>query len=173
MKKLFFIILIIHTLFLISNAQWITQYPYTAAVGLRDIEFINLNTGWICGDGIILKTTNRGQNWIIQNNPVPDKLLFSIHPIDSNIVYCAGWFDTLLKTTNGGNNWYTLLNGIIGQSFCYEALFFINANTGWFAGTGNYVHKTTNGGISFDSVYLLGEHKDFHFKDYLIFLKKY
>lgn len=70
-----------------------------------------------------------------------------------------------MKTTNGGNNWVALLNGIIGQSYSYEALFFINANTGWFAGTGNYIHKTTNGGISFDSVYLLGDHKDFHFKD--------
>jgi len=103
MKKIIFTILILNCLLINSIAQWITQYPYTAAVGLRDIEFINLNTGWICGDGIILKTTNHGLNWIIQNNPVPNKLLFSIHPTDSNVVYCIGWFETLLKTTNGGN----------------------------------------------------------------------
>jgi photosystem II stability/assembly factor-like uncharacterized protein len=161
-------ILIISFMFSLSgilNAQWIIQYPYTAGVGLRDIEFINENTGWICGDYTILKTTNAGLNWISQTHPAPDKYLYGIHPVDSNVVYCVGWFETVLKTTDGGNNWFALKNGPVGQGYSYESLFFINQQTGWYSGWGNHIYKTTNGGISFDSVYMLGTFKDMHFKD--------
>ncbi|MGV8016957.1 MAG: YCF48-related protein [Ignavibacteria bacterium] len=41
----------------------------------------------------------------------------------------------------------------------------MNANTGWIAGTGNNIYKTTNGGLIFDSVFVLGDFKDVHFKD--------
>ena len=171
MKKL-----IIATLFLITafiatvrvESQWITQYPYNPGIGLRDIEFINENTGWICGDGIILKTTNKGINWIVQDNPAPEKYLFSIHPVDSNIVFCVGYFETILKTTNGGENWIALQNGIQGQGKSYKATFFINSMTGWVAGFGNKVYKTTNGGISFDSNQIVySELDDMHFKNTL------
>jgi photosystem II stability/assembly factor-like uncharacterized protein len=135
----------------ILNAQWITIYPYTAGVGLLDFKFINQNTGWICGDYTILKTTNSGINWTVQNHPATNKYLYCIHPVDSNIVYCVGWFETVLKTTDGGNNWFALKNGPVGLPHSYESVFFINQYTGWFGGYGNYVYKTTNGGISFDS----------------------
>ncbi len=167
---------IITTLFLITvfiaagrvESQWITQYPYNPGIGLRDIEFINENTGWICGDGIILKTTNKGINWIVQDNPAPEKYLYSIHPVDSNIVYCVGWFQTILKTTNGGENWIALQNGIWGQSKSYRATFFHNALTGWVAGTGDRIYKTTNGGISFDSILIpYNVLNDIHFKNQL------
>lgn len=50
-------------------------------------EFINKNTGWVCGDGgRIMKTTNGGTYWIIQNHPAIGKTLFGIHPVDSNMV---------------------------------------------------------------------------------------
>jgi len=165
LNKYILTILALFTFCNLGVAQWITQYPYTAGVGLRDIEFINSNTGWVCGDGIILKTTNKGVNWIAQNHPASGKYLYSIHPIDSNIVYCAGWFETLLKSTNGGIDWIAIKNGPVGQGCSYEGIFFINANTGWFAGTGNYIYKTTNGGLIFDSVFVLGDFKDIHFKD--------
>ncbi|MCX6157241.1 MAG: YCF48-related protein [Ignavibacteriae bacterium] len=163
MKKL--LVILVMLVAMNASGQWVTQYPYTAGVGLRDIEFINNNTGWICGDGIILKTTNMGVNWVQQIHPAPDKNLFSIHPVDSNIVFCVGWFETVLKTTNGGTNWIAIKNGTVGQGHSYNGVFFVNANTGWYAGTGNYIHKTTNGGLTFDSVYVLGDFKDIHFKD--------
>ena len=149
----------------ICKAQWITQYPYTPGVGLLDIKFINKNTGWICGDGIILKTTNMGVNWIQQSYPAPDKSLYCIHPVDSNIVYCVGLFQTILKTTNGGENWFAIKNGPVGQGYSYHGTFFINSLTGWVFGSGNQIYKTTNGGLTFDSTYLLTILNDMHFKD--------
>jgi photosystem II stability/assembly factor-like uncharacterized protein len=150
------------------NSQWIEQYPYNPGIGLRDIEFINENTGWICGDGIILKTTNKGINWLVQDNPAPGKYLYSIHPVDSNIVYCVGYFETILKTTNGGENWIALQNGIQGQGKSYRATFFHNSLTGWVAGFGDRIYKTTNGGISFDSILIpYNTLNDIHFKNNL------
>lgn len=59
--------------------QWIPQYTGTSAI-LRDIEFLNINTGWAVGDGgTCLKTTNGGTNWIQQNHPVGNKPLYGVH----------------------------------------------------------------------------------------------
>jgi photosystem II stability/assembly factor-like uncharacterized protein len=165
MKKILFTLIILHFSLLITNAQWITIYPYTAGTGLLDIKFINQNTGWICGDYTILKTTNAGLNWTVQTHPAINKYLYCIHPVDSNVVYCVGWFETVLKTTNGGINWIALKNGTVGQGYSYEAVFFINSLTGWYGGFGNHIYKTTNGGLSFDSAYILGDFYDMHFKN--------
>jgi len=165
MKKLIFTILFLQIGLHLLSAQWITQYPYTAGTGLLDIKFINSNTGWICGDGIILKTTNKGTNWVVQNHPAVGKYLYSIHPVDSNIVYCVGYFETILKTTNGGTNWFAIKNGPVGQGNSYRGTCFINSLTGWVVGFRNQIYKTTNGGISFDSTYALAVMNDIHFKD--------
>ena len=63
MKKIILSILIFQCSLLIAQAQWIQQTSGVTSP-LYDIEFINKNTGWSCGEGgIILKTTNGGTNW--------------------------------------------------------------------------------------------------------------
>jgi len=165
MKKLIYIIIAISLLHPYVAAQWVQQTSGTNTT-LRDIEFINPNTGWVCGDGgTILKTTNGGINWFMQNSGVPNKPLYGIHPVNENVVYCVGWWETILKTTNGGNNWLILRNGTQGSTPSFFELFFLNENTGWLLKT-EYVLKTTNGGISFDSTYTLFTYlKDIYFKD--------
>ncbi|HPS64924.1 MAG TPA: T9SS type A sorting domain-containing protein [Ignavibacteria bacterium] len=147
-------------------SQWIDQYPYyTSGVWFRDIKFINKNTGWVCGDGLILKTTNMGVNWVQQTHPATNKHLYCIHPVDSNIVYCVGVSETILKTTNGGDNWFALRNGPLGQGNSYKGTFFINSLTGWIGGYRLQIYKTTDGGVSFDSTYMNMTIMDIHFKD--------
>lgn len=63
MRKIIFTAIIICISFQIAEAQWIKQYQNTTSVGLHDVKFINETTGWACGDGIILKTTNAGTEW--------------------------------------------------------------------------------------------------------------
>lgn len=134
-----------------SSSQWISQYPNTPGIGLGDIKFINSNTGWACGDGIILKTTNAGANWISQVHPATNKFLANISPVNSEILYCIGFFETILKTTNGGTNWIALRNGPYGQGRSYEGAFFINKDTGWVCGSLGTILKTTNGGETFEN----------------------
>ncbi|MBK8384118.1 MAG: YCF48-related protein [Ignavibacteria bacterium] len=111
MKNLLVILFFIQLSNLTSQAQWFTQQSGVTN-HLYDMEFINRNTGWICGTGgTILKTTNGGTNWIQQVTNVPTKPLFGIHPVNENVVYAVGWFSTILKTTNGGNNWIAIEDG--------------------------------------------------------------
>ncbi|MCB0722962.1 MAG: T9SS type A sorting domain-containing protein [Ignavibacteriae bacterium] len=138
----------------ICNAQWILQPSGTTNI-LRDVEMVNENTGWICGDGgIILKTTNGGENWINVPNPASGKPLFDIDVVDANTMYCVGWFETILKSTNGGDNWFAIRNGQIGGTASYYTCSFINKDTGWICGDLQKILRTTNGGISFDSTYI-------------------
>jgi photosystem II stability/assembly factor-like uncharacterized protein len=167
MKKIIFTLFIIHCSLLIANAQWVWQNSGITSP-IRDIKFINRNTGWACGDGVILKTTNAGTNWAIQTQPATNKFLYSINPVNENICYCVGWFETILKTTNGGTNWLAIRNGPDATGACYWASFFLNENTGWVGGSNQKILKTTNGGITLDSIYLfVGNIMDIYFKDSL------
>ena len=165
MKKIIFIFIIIQTSIRFVEAQWIKQYQNTTSVGLHDVKFINETTGWACGSGIILKTTNAGAEWIAQPHLATNKELYSISPVDSMIVYCAGFFETILKTTNGGTSWDTLRNGPFGQGTSYEGTFFLNKDTGWICGSLGVVLKTTNGGVNFESssISSAGYTKDMYF----------
>jgi photosystem II stability/assembly factor-like uncharacterized protein len=60
----------------------------------------------------------------------------------------VGYDETFLKTTNGGINWIVLKPPRAYHA--YLGTFFINQYTGWICGSGQYVYKTTNGGISLD-----------------------
>ena len=168
MKKLFCFFILISIISHQAIAQWITQFSGTPSL-LRDVEFLNRSTGWIVGDnGIILKTTNAGTNWISIANPAVGKPLFSIHIVDSNICYVVGWFETIIKTTNGGNDWIVIRNNAWGFGSSYDAVFFVDENTGWIAGTGQKVLRTTNGGDSIITDPLFaGNLHDMYFKDAL------
>ena len=169
MKKTILILVIIITGLITAgrvNSQWVQQYTGTTA-NLYDIEFLNRYTGWCVGTGsTCLKTTNGGINWIQMNHPIPWKPINSVHIVDSNIVYFVGDFETIFKTIDGGTNWIVIKNGPGGQGHSYEGLFFMNKDTGWICGTGSLVFKTTNGGISFDSVNISAAYVyDMYFKD--------
>jgi len=169
MKKIIIIFLLLIEHYTLNNAfpQWVWQNSGTTA-SIRDIRFINRTTGWACGEGVILKTTNAGTNWVILNQPATNKPLYSINPINPNIIYCIGMFETIIKSTDGGNNWLIIRNGPYGYGSSYQASFFINENTGWIAGSGQKVLKTSNGGITLDSIYLfVGNISDIFFKDSL------
>jgi photosystem II stability/assembly factor-like uncharacterized protein len=167
MKKLIFTLFIIHCSLLIANAQWVQQNTGTTT-DFHSVKFINKYTGWACGTGTILKTTNGGVNWIAQSHPATSKRLASLCIVDSLNLYCVGWFETILKTTDGGLNWTAIRNGPGGTGSSYEACFFINKNTGWITGSGNYIWKTTNGCDSLVKIYTLwGYLNDIYFKDSL------
>jgi hypothetical protein len=90
-------------------------------------------------------------NWISQVHPATNKFLANISPVNSDILFCIGFFETILKTTNGGTNWIALRNGPFGQGMSYEGAYFINKDTGWVCGSLGTILKTTNGGITFEN----------------------
>ena len=164
MRKLLLIFFMIQISFQFADAQWIRQLSPSHFI--TDIEFINRNTGWACGNNAIYKTTNGGDNWVNQPNP-STYLIMQIHPVNDSVVYAAGWWN-FLKTTNGGDNWISIFSGGPGQGLpTLDAIYFINENTGWMGGQVR-IMKTTNGGKSFiDSGRIEGDIQDIYFKNEL------
>ena len=129
---------------LLNSQTWVPIGPGISNE-YHSVYFINPNTGYVTGIGIILKTTNAGSNWITQY-PNTSEALSSIQFIDVNTGYAAGGYypaSIIRKTTNGGNNWISQTSVV---SSAFWDLFFINANTGYVGGDWGHLLKTTNGG---------------------------
>ncbi len=135
----------------ISNyPQW-TEMPIGTSSHLYDVNFVAKDLGWVVGsEGTILKTTNGGNSWSIQQSNL-NVQLFSIQFIDSLFGWICGEGGTLLKTTNGGITWVQKPSGVVEN---INSLYFLSASDG-FAVTGDWYNgypysgrilKTTNGG---------------------------
>mgnify|MGYP002623187510 CR=1 FL=1 len=135
-----------------SSAQWVHQQSGVSTTEWRNVEFLNENTGFICGYNTILKTTNGGTNWINKTIPLSFNL-YDLFIVDSNIIYCVGFYGRILKSTNGGDNWINLYNDTLTYP---KSVHFVNKDTGWIAGTRSlpnysFLVKTTDGGATFSS----------------------
>jgi len=144
------------------GTNW-TSLPYNITLtGYMNAAYVYGNTLLVAGDyGVILKSTNNGANW----NSVTDIRSYG-QKYDVWAEYNDGkvWvvgepsisgttFDQVLYSSNGGTYWVT-------QSFSSTAtvksISMVDGNTGWIVGTPNFVRKTTNAGITWDSVALPG-----------------
>jgi len=152
MRKIFYIIIILQCFTINLFSQWVWQ-QFNPSIYLYDIQFVNNNTGYVCGtNSTIAKTTDGGQTWFGQyvgtNTP---KYLMGISMLNENTGYVTGYISTILKTTDGGNNWIILKDVDINGS-AFTDISFINVNTGWICGFGGNIQKTTDGGITWDSI---------------------
>jgi photosystem II stability/assembly factor-like uncharacterized protein len=85
-----------------ANGDMITQIS-RSGYGLNSVYFANANTGYAVGFyGTIMKTSNGGTDWTIQNSGTSNHLS-SVFFTDANTGYAVGDLGTILKTTNGGN----------------------------------------------------------------------
>ena len=147
---------ILHT----SNAglTWVIQ-NCGSTIPLNDVCFLDNNIGVAVGgyyngdnsDGIILRTTDGGENWITQFiDTGPSYYYFSaVSLVDTNTAVVAGMNGRIFRTTNGGKNW-------ISQELSYGAFYgvsFMNANIGTIVGCHwndmnqeIIIFRTTNGG---------------------------
>jgi len=144
--------IILSGLVLNSNAQktrWLkVESPVSAH--LRNLAYADSLTVWAAGAaGTIIKTTNGGLNWEIQNSNVTS-FIMDIFFLNKNL----GWavtikdvppFNTqILKTSDGGENWI-IENYPDGNAFM-TTIYFLDSLTGFMGGT--YIAKTSNGGIT-------------------------
>jgi photosystem II stability/assembly factor-like uncharacterized protein len=169
MKNLFLIILL--SLFIsftdFIEAQWFSQNNPAQNSSLSDVFAIDENTVISVGSnyptarGIILKTTDGGENWLIN---LVDTLGYysSICFVNQDIGWVGGgfaWgdqdFGIILKTTNTGNHW---IKDTIGSG-ALNSIHFVDQNTGWTAGIDRFIgflRKTTNGGTNWIHLGLSG-----------------
>lgn len=146
MNKKFYALLLILLPFSYSYSQWFQQQSGTAN-NLSCAAFVNANTGYVCGDDVLLKTTNAGSSW--NKTAFPGVWNF-ICFVNSSTGYLCGNAGKILKTTNEGNNWFQLNTGVTSN---LTSLKFINENTGYVTGWGKTFLKTTDGGTTFSNTF--------------------
>jgi len=145
-----FLLFVLISLEMISFAQtqpWVKlQSPVNLT--LRKLSFVDSLTGWATGEaGTIIRTTDGGTSWEIQNSTV-QTFITDIYFLDRNF----GWATTIeevfpfksiiLKTTNGGENWHT---AYFPDSTEYiRTIYFLDTLNGFVGGS--YISYTTDGG---------------------------
>jgi len=117
---------------------------------LRRLTFVDSLTGWTAGEsGIIIRTTDGGNNWEVQNSTV-QSFITDIFFVNKNIGWATTLRDTfpfntvILKTTNGGNDW--IAKDFQDNTAFMRTVFFFDSLTGFLGGT--YIAYTNDGGIS-------------------------
>ncbi len=116
---------------------------------LASLQFSSDSIGYCGGTApinpiraVILKTTNYGTNWAEINTGILGFWVIDMAFLNDQLGYITVG-NKIYKTTNGAGSWtlsYTtnMLNSI----------YFLNSNTGFAAGDGGVIVKTTNGGTS-------------------------
>ncbi|HRE42044.1 MAG TPA: T9SS type A sorting domain-containing protein [Ignavibacteria bacterium] len=139
-----FLILIFLVINNVGYTQWVEQINPIGSQ-LLDIFYLNSNTGYACGNGII-KTTNGGTNWFALTDPLPVTDEYTIHFINENTGFVSNV--DFFRTTDGGLNWSTIYSGVD-----FSDINFINATTGRATGFIGRVYVTYNGGDSWSMEY--------------------
>ena len=159
MKKFILFLFVIFFCTSVANAQitikW--QNPQPAGSFSYSSCFLNSSTGWIIGDGTVLKTTDNGGTWSTTFLDPFFHRLASVSFLNENFGILTG-SDCAYKSTNGGNNWIQM-NLDTFPGYWWNSSCMITETTGWIAGYN--VLKTTNGGQNWVSKYAAQEYRSF------------
>ncbi len=102
---------------------------------------------WIAGDnGIILRSTNLGSNWVIQSSNTTHNLR-SIYFVDQYTGFAVGDHGTILETQTGGQTWVALPSGVtsnLNSVYCYNDYF--SGLLPWVVGDSGKILYCTDGG---------------------------
>jgi photosystem II stability/assembly factor-like uncharacterized protein len=114
---------------------------------IRKIFFITSDIGWAIKGNQIMKTTDSGENWWVQQD-IPGSVE-SIFFIDSLVGWSTNTVRLPYKTSDGGNTWTEQVNSNIQLS---RDLFFKNYEEGYIdgymVGTGLGIYRTFDGGLT-------------------------
>ena len=137
---------------------WTELNPKVPRVDYLGIHFVNVDTGWACGDlGTIIKTTDGGINWIISENPVTN-LILKINSYNGQIVIATGYDGLILRSQDGGETFEQVSSGV-GSGIDLWGVEMLNDTLGWVCGMNQTLLKTTDSGISWQQVITgLSEH---------------
>ncbi len=128
-----------------ANTHKTVKYDSTATE-YNDIQMVNSSIGYIAGYGVILKTTNGGADWHLQD--IKNDNFTALHAISADDVWTCGVNGSIFHTTDGGGNWERKRNGnslTIPRYYLHDIVF-TDAQHGWCVGEKGVVIYTDDGG---------------------------
>ena len=124
--------------------RWKMKSSKITLESLRSVAFEDDLRGWIGGsNGILLRTTDRGDHWSALSLFAIDLLALSAPAPDH--LYIGGSSGNFLKTTNAGTSW--TITQIPGM-YAVSKMQFVDPLTGWAMDEYYPFVKTTDGGQS-------------------------
>lgn len=153
-----------------GGIEWVSQWSGSPSIDFNEVYFVDSLNGWIASESGLYKTTDGGLNW---NDQITTGNFLSVYFINQY----EGWASTggmvsrILNTTNAFNTWDTVSSYsgvIIPGELSYHgrySIYFKDISNGWilyssYSGGGWYcpvnydLQKTTDGGISWESIEL-------------------
>jgi len=120
-----------------------------------DIKFFNYMTGFLlctASQTYIHKTVDGGIGFKQIAITDSSDAFLCMKFVNQNTGWVTG-LKSVYKTTNGGINWFYQfhLSPSTGNSFKGNSIDFTNELTGYIAGAGGYLYKTTNGGAYWET----------------------
>ena len=126
-----------------AQGDWELLIPSPTSNQMVGLYFIDAQTGWSVGEyGTILKSTDGGETWSIQEIPWTFDLSDVYFPTE-NIGYAVGTDGFIIKSTDGGDSWSQLNNQYVNN---INRVLFKDENTGWLICEKGLILFTDNGG---------------------------
>jgi photosystem II stability/assembly factor-like uncharacterized protein len=122
---------------------------YYLANTWNSIFFVNENTGYITGDGRLVKTTDGGNTWFQVSSISSNEYHNDLYTFNDTLIFVCSSAGRIQRSNDGGVSWENM--NVINQVTLYK-LCFVNMNTGFACGQGAAVLRTTNSGINWISV---------------------
>ncbi|MCC5808127.1 MAG: hypothetical protein JJU00_17495 [Opitutales bacterium] len=134
--------------------------PAATIHSLHGAHFVDALNGWAVGlDTSIVRTSDGGETWTLQYSGLAINGflvgLMDVHFVDTSRGWAVGNRGTVLHTSDGGGTWVQQPTGqSTGILTNLNAVFFIDAQTGWTGGTqaGTNLWRTTDGGGTWEQV---------------------
>ena len=129
---------------LIDSAGNVLQTD-TTYFQLNQVKMISPTTGYICGFGAVIKTTDGWQTWQFLKVQGDDFMAMDIH---GDEIWLVGNNGSVFHSTDAGANWARLRNGndITLKSYHLMDIKFKDSQHGWVAGEEGALLYTDDGG---------------------------
>jgi photosystem II stability/assembly factor-like uncharacterized protein len=129
--------------------------------GLIDIFFINAQTGYICGEDYIAKSTDGGLTWTKQVTPPGLGRIINLYFINATNGWATGG-KYVLKTTDGGITWKKIT---IPDPAASTDVQFLNQRLGYIATTEGLFKSTDSGNTWIKTPATIGSTGGLYFSD--------
>ncbi len=122
---------------------------------LRSVSFSSIDNGWVCGGEVLRSTTDGGIHW--SSFPLPRRhekktsRSIAVRKLTNNTVGLLT-NEGFWRSDDRGTSWqlrHELFNPLIMQ--------FIDVNHGWIAGGNWHMARTTDGGLTWMTHYVIGK----------------